>query len=903
MVCGLMQPTQPLVVVLTHEHTDFDALASLLAATRLYPQTVPVLPRQMNRNLEAFLAEYRDVLPFVRLEDLPRRRIDEVIMVDTQTVQPVRGMNAATTGLVIDHHPQMRELPAGWSFWGEETGATTTLLVERIAEQGPAVSPIEATLLMLGIYEDTSALSYQTTTSRDMRAAAWLLERGANLLLVNKFLHHPLTDEQRLLYQQLAENSQPYQFHGHSVIIASATVDEPVDEISTLAHKLHDLYEPDGLFMLVQMGNYIQVVARSTSDAIDVGRIAAALGGGGHGRAAAALVRETSLGSVFESVVNLLQAQIKPNITVGQIMSYGAPQTLAPSDTIGAAAERMRRYGFEGFPVIENGRIVGMLTRREIDRAMHHGLTQHPVGRYMRTGEVYVTPDDSVAALRKVMTEHDWGQVPVLDPRTNALLGIVTRTDLIKQWATSAPQRPDSVAELMGRALPAPVLELLKQAGATAAELGFPLYAVGGFVRDLLLGQSNLDVDLVVEGDAIRLAQTLSQKLGGRVRSHRRFGTAKWILPGQLPWAAAAEGATDNAGAERHNGLNGRPMPDALDFVTARTEFYEHPTALPTVERSSIKQDLHRRDFTINTLAIRLTPERWGELLDSYGGRRDLEDGIIRVLHSLSFVEDPTRILRAARFEQRFGFRIEPRTEELISDALDLLDRVSAERVRHELELILAEAQPERALCRLADLGVLARLHPMLRCDTWLIGKAVDLRATLGRAALPESQSPAAMVIAAERVPQLYLALLTYHLPASAAGEFLERFRIRKEYRDLVLEVHALADRLPTLSANALRSSDIVAALDESSPEARLVLRVVTDDWLVRQRLDLYQRRLQHVRPALTGDDLRGFGLQPGRIYRQVLDGLRRARLDGEAETRADEEQMVRQMLADNEEH
>lgn len=883
-----MQPANPsLVVILTHEHTDFDALASLLAASRLYPHGLPVLPRQMNRNLEAFLADYRDLLPFVRLEDLPKRRIEEFIAVDTQTVQPVRGMSPQATGLIIDHHPLMRELPAGWSFWGEETGATTTLLVERLAEQGIALSPIDATLLMLGIYEDTGALSYQTTTPRDLRAAGWLLERGANLIVVNKFLHHPLTDEQRLLYQQLADNSQPYQFHGHAVIIASATVDEPVDEISTLAHKLHDLYEPDGLFMLVQMGSYIQLVARSTSDAIDVGKIAGAFGGGGHSRAAAALVRESSLASVFESLVYLLQSHIRPNITVGQIMSYGAPQTLAPTDTIATAAERVRRYGFEGFPVVEGARIVGMLTRREIDRAIHHGLENHPVRRYMRAGEVYVTPEDSVATLRKVMSEHDWGQVPVLDARSGALLGIVTRTDLIKQWAAPVSAGPESLTDTMERSLPPPLLALLRQAGAAASELGYPLYAVGGFVRDLLLGQPNFDVDLVVEGDAIRLAQLLAQRAGGRVRSHRRFGTAKWILPETL---AADDIPTDESGPE--NTVADGALPDALDFVTARTEFYEHPTALPTVERSSIKQDLHRRDFTINTLAVRLTPERWGELLDAYGGRRDLEDGIIRVLHSLSFVEDPTRILRAARFEQRFAFHIEPRTEELIGGALDLLDRVSAERIRHELELILAEAQPERSLCRLADLGVLERLHPDLRCDNWLIDKAVELRAMWDA----RSDKP----LTPDVLPQLYFALLTYGLADDALAAFIDRFRIRKEYRDLVLEVHRLAARLPLLSTNNLRPSDVVRVLDESSEAARLVLRAATDDWLIRQRLDQYQRRWQYVRPLLTGDDLRALGLQPGRVYRDILERLRAARVDGEIATRAEEEARVQQAIVDN---
>jgi tRNA nucleotidyltransferase (CCA-adding enzyme) len=865
-----MQPsTQPLVVILTHEHTDFDALASLLAAARLYPHSVPILPRQMNRNLEAFLADYAELLPFVRQDDLPKRRIDEFIAVDTQTVQPVRGMSAQATGLIIDHHPLMRELPAGWSFWGEETGATTTLLVERLAEHGGTLKPVEATLLMLGIYEDTGALSYSTTTPRDMRAAAWLLERGANLLVVNRFLHHPLTEEQQQLYQQLADSAQPYQFQGHAVIIASASVAAPVEEISTLAHKLYDLYEPDGLFILVEMGNYLQMVARSTNDAIDVGKIAASFGGGGHSRAAAALVRDNSLPSVFESLVYALQSQIRPNVTVSQIMSYGTPQTLAPTDTIATAAERGQRYGFEGFPVVEGSRIVGMLTRREIDRAVHHGLEGHTVRRYMRVGEVYVTPEDSVATLRKVMSDHDWGQVPVLHAQTGALLGIVTRTDLIKQ-GSAVSAGPESLADTMERALPAALLDLLRQVGAVAGDLGYPLYVVGGFVRDLLLGQPNFDVDLVVEGDAIRLAQLLAQRAGGRVRSHRRFGTAKWILPES---GKPADGI----------------LPDSLDFVTARTEFYEHPTALPTVERSSIKQDLHRRDFTINTLAMRLTPDRWGELLDAYGGRRDLEDGIIRVLHSLSFVEDPTRILRAARFEQRFQFHIEPRTEELIGGGLDLLERVSAERIRHELELILAEVQPERSLCRLAELGVLVRLHPALRCDTWFIEKSAALRAAWD--ALPSDS------ITVEVLPRLYLALLTYGLEVADLTEFIEKFRIRKEYRDLALEVHRLAACLPQLSVTGLRPSEVVKLLDESSAGARLVLHVAADDEVVRRNLDRYEHEWQYVHPVLTGDDLRKLGLPPGRVYRAVLDRIRTARLDGEIATRVEEEALARQAM------
>jgi tRNA nucleotidyltransferase (CCA-adding enzyme) len=606
-------------------------------------------------------------------------------------------------------------------------------------------------------------------------------------------------------------------------------------------------------------------------------------GGGGHSRAAAALVREGTLGSVFEALVNLLQIHVRPTLTVAQIMSYGVPQTLASTATIAEAAERMRRYGFEGFPVVDGGRIVGMLTRREIDRAVHHGLEHHPVSRYMRAGRVRVTPEDSIATLRQVMTEHDWGQVPVVDPQTGEILGIVTRTDLIKQWSGAVSSRTENLDPMMAKNLPAPLLDLLRQAGTTARELGYPLYAVGGFVRDLLLGEPTYDVDLVVEGDAIALAQELARRRGGRVRSHRRFGTAKWILPDE---------------PSRANGP--RQLPDALDFVTARTEFYEHPTALPTVERSSIKQDLHRRDFTINTLAVRLDPDGWGDLLDFYGGRKDLDDRLIRVLHSLSFVEDPTRILRAVRFEQRFGFQIEPRTEELVGDANDLLDRVSAERVRHELELIMSEAKPELAVCRLDELGVLRKLHPDLRCDAWIQEKAVALRAQLQVVSNPEAQTPPPMVISQEAWPRLYLALFTYQLTSEAKHQFLERFHIRKEYRDIIMEHAALSEKADILSENSAKPSDVVAALEDSSEEARLLLRVTTDSWLARQRLDLYQRRLRHVKPLLTGDDLRRMGIPPGRVYYRILDRLRAAHLDGEIHSRAEEEWLLQQILAES---
>jgi tRNA nucleotidyltransferase (CCA-adding enzyme) len=857
-------------VILTHENTDFDALASLLGAAKLYPQAKPVVPRRPNRNLRDFLTLYWDELPFLQYDELPRGSIRRVILVDTQTLPHLKGMSRKTKVHIIDHHPLSRELEEGMIYSSDETGANTTILVEQICEANISLSPIEATLLLLGIYEDTGSLSYPTTTPRDLHCAAWLLEQGANLDVVNDFLHHPLTEEQRELYNQLLENSQSLDFAGHSVVIATATVSDYVEEISTLAHRLRDIFDPAALFLLVEMDDHIQFVARSSSEAIDVAQIAAHLNGGGHGRAAAALIRGQTLADTRQQLLDLLQEHVKPTVTVGQIMSYGV-HTLSPETTVAEAEEMMRRYGHEGFPIVEDGQVVGTLTRREIDKALHHRLGGAAIRLYMHTGDVSVSPEDSVARLQQVMVEHGLGQVPVV--KDDEVIGIVTRTDLIKLWSTPPRERPRAaeMAQLIEQALPAPLLKVIQQASQTASQMGYSLYFVGGFVRDLLLGTPTLDIDLVVEGDAIKLARRLSRQIGGRVRSHARFGTAKLIF--------------DEAQTELS-------VP-SIDFVAARTEFYEHPTALPQVERSSIKLDLHRRDFTINTLAIRLDPEHYGELLDFYGGEQDLKNGLIRVLHSLSFVEDPTRVLRAARLEQRLGFKIEERTEELIGNALGLLDRVSGERIRHELYLILEEAEPEKGLGRLEELGVLAQVHPALRCNDWLSSKYRQLREALETGDWrPDGEGQAS--------PGHYLALLTYRLIPEELETLIGRLKITRDDADRLREVSELRPIVPRLAERDLPPSAIYQLLAPYSGQSIFLMWVASDSALIRQRLELYHRLLQHVEPEIDGAWLQERGVEPGPIYRQILGALRDARLDGQVSSLKEEEALVEKLLAEN---
>ncbi len=870
---GRTDSVTPVEVILTHENADFDAIASLVGASRLFPAATPVLPRRVNRNVQAFLTLYGAELSLVGADDLPSARIERALLVDTQSLTTLKGMARDLPVDIIDHHERDEDLPNHWNFSGEPLGATTTLLIEEMSNRSINLTSIEATLLLLGIYEDTGSLSYPSTTHRDMRAAAWLMESAANLAVANEFLHHPLAPAQRDLYELLLEQSETHEIEGHAVIVAWADAKGLDEEISTLAHKLRDLLEPAALFVLVGLDGRVQLVARSTTDDIDVSKVAAHFGGGGHKRASAAPIRGRSLEEVRADLLDTLPRVVEPRTTVGQIMSRGV-QVLSPQDTVADAAERMRRTGHEGYPVVDDGQVVGLLTRRAVDRALQFEMGNAAVAQVMQADNVTIGVRDSVPSLQQLMIESGWGQIPVVDGTD--VVGVVTRTDLMALWGTArGPSRGRGVAALLERALSPPALALIRRVSGAARAMGCVPYFVGGLVRDVLLGQPILDVDLVIEGDAIALAGQLAMELGGRVTAHRRFGTAKWMLSPQVWHSVSADPGTEN-------------LPPSVDFATARTEFYTHPTALPQVERSSIKQDLYRRDFTINTLAIRLDPNHWGDLLDFYGGEADLESGVIRVLHSLSFVDDPTRMLRAARLESRLGFRLDPRSEERLVDALPLLKRVSGDRVRHELEQIFSEAEPERALTRLRELGVLQHIHPALKCDRWLAARYRALRQDLDRQAWE---------LVTEEDVFLHLALLLYRLDPCNRKDVCKRLRVSREDRDDLELMASLHDTVPLLG-RARRPSTVYRLLQPYPCRLLAVAWVATDRKRAREHLFRYQTDWRLAHPELTGSDLKSMGLKPGPLFGDLLGALRDAQLDGKVATRKDEEELLRKLVS-----
>jgi tRNA nucleotidyltransferase (CCA-adding enzyme) len=410
-----------------------------------------------------------------------------------------------------------------------------------------------------------------------------------------------------------------------------------------------------------------------------------------------------------------------------------------------------------------------------------------------------------------------------------------------------------NLAERMQEQLPADLMDFIKKAGESAQKKQQRLYLVGGVVRDLLLERNNLDLDIVIEGDAIKLAREMARLNRAKITVHPRFGTAN------LLWGKRS-----------------------ADMTTSRAETYDRPGALPTVKPGTIVDDLARRDFTVNAMAVELNPRHFGEFLDPHGGRQDLKKQVIRVLHDNSFIDDATRIWRAVRYEQRLGFRIAPATLKLLKRDTAMLSTVSGDRIRHELELVLEEEEPEDAVKRAGKLGVLKELHPSLKGDDWL----AETFALARERCLPD-----------EPHPQLYLALLAYRLTADEMEQFISYLHLTKATAQVLRDSADINNKINELSMPGLAPSTIYNLLHGYGLTALTSGSLGAASPTAAEHIELYLNVLRYVNPTLSGEELIKLGVPEGPRIKEVLQALREARLDGKIDSKEAEEEMVRGIL------
>lgn len=885
-------------IILCHATADFDTLGAAVGAARIYPGARIVLTGGMQLPVREFMSLHRDEYPLIEMRSVDPKAIARIILVDTQSPSYL-GKAAewlTLTGVeihVYDHHPSTITPAFNPSLWCvEAVGSTCTLIIERLQAAAIALTPFEVTALALGIHVDTGSLTFAHTTARDAIALAWLMQQGVNLTVLSTYIDYAMSPlMQEVLSRGLAElPAHTEAIQGYQIAVWAIQSENFLTGLSGVVERLMELTEIDILVVVAWQGDRISLIARSRHEFAQLHTIMQRYGGGGHAWAASA-----SLKVIPDEPVNLdtLGLEIKqalrnriPQIVVAQSLMSSPVRTIRPDATIDEAQRVLLRYGHSGLSVVnDRDELVGIISRRDLDLALHHGFGHAPVRGYMATTVRVITPQTPLSEIQDLMLKWDIGRLPVV--ADGKLVGIVTRTDVLRHLHQLMPEPKtitlvrDRLQVQLQKLLTPRYWNILQQASLAADRLKLQLYLVGGTVRDFLLNLPTDDLDLVVDGNhplvtngeepegwGVKLARSLQEVYPqAKLEIHGKFQTAALTWPDGL-W---------------------------LDIATARTEFYPYPAALPEVSASSIQQDLYRRDFSINALALRLNGSQTGQILDFFGGLEDLENHTIRILHPNSFIEDPTRIIRAVRFSVRLGFQLDDRSREYAQSASQLVQSYSSRgiwsyqntRLKQELRYVLESKYWIEALRQLEKLGALHYLHPHLTLSSELSQQLRRVGAWLShfRRFYPEIDCDHIWQV------RLEIAIATY----ADAVQIAERLHLNQAGLNRLANFPSHRDRLAELSTG-LTPSQVVRLLERLSITEVIMQAAVTPAH-IRRLLYHYLSVWNLIKMPLGGHDLNRMGYKPGRHYQNILNALRDRVLDGEIMTVVQAESFVTQQF------
>jgi tRNA nucleotidyltransferase (CCA-adding enzyme) len=871
-------------VITTHTNTDFDGLAALVAAQKLYPDAELVLPGKLARNVEEFVALHRDVLELKKPNEVDLDQVDLLVVVDTRSPKRIGKVaqvlnNRRIQIHLFDHHPDTEGDLTGSHTVVEHVGSTTTLIVEEIKRRFITLTPFEATVLALGIYEDTGCMVFPSTTERDAEAVAYLLAQGANLGVVADFLGRPLTDEQKSLLRNLLMSAERHVINGARILVAVSRTDEFVGGLALLTHKLAEIEQMDAVFCVVFMEDRIHIVSRSTLPEVNTREILAFFGGGGHHAAASATVKGTALEEVTASLLSVIKEKVLPPLAAADIMTTPV-KSVRPETRVDEANRIMLRYGHTGLPVVADSGLAGVISRRDVEKAHKHQLGHAPVKAFMSRHVHTVSPSTPVTEVQATMIEKNIGRLLVVD--NGDLLGIVSRTDVLRtlhpkfkprfstlyvQPRSTAIPYFDNAAEVLKRKVPELIIGTLTTAGRVGSESGCTVYIAGEMVRDTALGIPNTNLELVVEGDGQDYTDNLAAALEGR----------RWD-----------PGTENQSFVITRDGLR-------LLITSAQSEFVEYGMLAPDTINSPLRHALYRKDFTINALAVALNPDRFGEIIDYFSGRDDLQFGLIRALHSLSFVENPLRIFHAVWMEKRHQFTIEQQTLKLIREAVDdrLLLKLPREQVFAELRLLLESEAAPKMLARLAQLNVWPLLFPTV--TYWEVQPVL--------AGIPQAiEEIKKWDIPEPAEPWLcYLMTILYFTNLVMAEEYCTSHRLERRQTNKIMNgIVKWKGVVARLSANGDTDLKQVARYLLGMPrEAYPLVLLMLDEADWKQRFYAVLHILQEHKPHITGKDIKSLGCQPGPYLPQAMNAVWMARLEGLPADREAELEVARKFIRD----
>ncbi len=879
---------KPTTIITTHLNADFDAIASMLAAQKLYPNSVVVFPGAHEKNLKNFFINSLVYLfKMVNIKEIDQYEISRIVLVDTKNKERLGQISNLIENddidiHIYDHHPIEENSIRGSYEIFEPTGATITILVKILKEKKIRISPEEATIMCLGIYEDTGSFTYTSTTEDDFKVAAYLLSKGANLDIISNLISKEINPQQIAFLNDMIQSASRHRINGIEITTTTISTDHYIKDMAAIVQKMMQIENTSVLFAIARMGNKVSIIARSKIPEVNAGAIIAQLGGGGHPYAASATVKHKTLAQTEEALNIILHKEIRSVKSARDIMS-SPPIFIEPELNCKNAAELLTRYNINSILVMGKSRdksaIKGYITRQIIEKALYHKLEDTPVSEFMNPEVITVDIDTEFDEIQDIIIENKQKILPVIN--NNIVEGVITRTDLLNLLVHRAHlntgkfpdplkkpfyARTKNIKKFMIERIPDNHINLLKKIGIVASESGYGVYVVGGFVRDLLLYRKNDDIDIVIEGNGIEFAKAFAQMEGARINTYEKFGTAAIVLK---------------------DGFK-------VDVASARMEYYKEPAALPEIEMSSIKMDLYRRDFTINTLAIRLDPNNFGTLIDFFAGQRDIKDNAIRIIHNLSFVEDPTRVFRAIKFEKRFNFTIGQLTSGLIENAvkMNFFKRLGGGRVFSELKQILEEEDPVPAIIRLFDFKLMQYIHPDIKITKSLISRLESIKKVIIWHDLQYDEEQC------ERWVIYFMAFMD-KLPGSVSNDISERLKFPPRYIKFFSKdrFKAHGNLLWLHQSLPAKNSLLYTKLSSLKTELILYMMATTDTEAVKMAISYYFGDLRKMTTHVQGRDIKKLGIPPGPVYKEILKKVLDAKLDGLIISKEDEVSYLKQII------
>jgi len=863
-------------IVFLSDGADLDAFSSSFGITLIDKEAKILLPNGLSKSVLMAMKNYEDILKdkLIKQKELKEKSIKKVYLTDSSDIDEI--LESIPDYLadnyqieVIDHHTNKELKKAdNVKYKIDKVGSATTLIVEEIKEKKIPITKEEATILALGIYEDTGSFKYDLTTPRDLMATAYLLEKGADLETIREILEKGITEEQLDIIQQLTKNIQYSSLGNKKIIISTALSSKYIPDISSKIGLIKPFQDADAFFLLVNSKGKISIIARSRDKEIDVGDILSHLGGGGHRSAASAKIKGLPLDEVKDYLESVLIHHLHNTKTIKDIL-YSDIKIFSPETKL-KEIERFIMENRANFILIgdRDRNFLGVLTKEIIKQALKWNRENIKLKDIAIEDIITFSPNMKITDAEKYLITTTQDYFPVVD--RGKILGFVSRGYLLKElygqlfnsefeiFLSKKKLKPRVLNFLpkLEKSIPKDTLEEFKLIGKTAKEMGYRAYLVGGVVRDIVMQREHPDIDIIVEGDAIELAKELSRKYGYKSHHHKEFLTSVLTL---------------KSGGK-------------IDFATARTEEYEHPGAYPKVRKATLREDLYRRDFTINTLAIDITSDNFGRLIDYFNGLKDIQDKVIRILKPLSFIEDPIRILRAVRFAGRFNFKLGKSTEKLLKTAIneEVLKLAPKGRIKQELNYIFNEQNVLNIINLMNKYKILHQLIP----NFIMTKKRIDI---LNRLKTLINTYEIIFNMKADKV-SLYLLALLYHLPFDIVYTILKRYQFA-EKKDIFEKFYNIKDEFKKIPKENSELYKKVKFLDENTI---IFLSAYIDGSFSERLIEIFNKR-KNFKKILSGKDLINLGLKPSPQFKKIIDDIFYRYLDDKIKTKEEALEYVKE--------